>query len=78
VGRGEAYVNDTTGAYVRIIVLGRAAQQVAFEVDRGGVQDPRDAGRLRQHIDKVLGKTVPSTPTALYRYAFEVDSLNAS
>ena len=78
VGRGEAYVNDTTGAYVRIIVLGRAAQQVAFEVDRGGVQDPRDAGRLRQHIEKALGKAVPSTPMPLYRYAFEVDPLNAS
>jgi hypothetical protein len=77
VGRGEAYVNDTTGAYVRITVLGRAAQQVAFEVDRGGVQDPRDADRLREHVEVVLGKSESSTPMPLYRYAFEFEPVSA-
>jgi hypothetical protein len=77
VGRGEAYVNDTTGAYVRIMVLGRAAQRVVFEVDRGGVQDPRDADRLREHIEVVLGEAISAAPSALYRYAFEVEPLGA-
>lgn len=73
-GSGEAEVNDATGAYVRIRVRGRAAQQIEFDVDRGGVFDGRDVGRLADHIRTALGPAhLTAGPTPIHRYEFERD-----
>ena len=74
-GLGEAYVNDAVGAYVRVRVLGRSRQRVEFEVDRGGLVDPRDFDRLRDHVEALLGLArAEAGPVPLYRYTFDVVS----
>lgn len=72
-GSGEAYVNDATGAYVRIRVLGRSRQRVEFEVDRAGAVDTRDAKRLEDHVKVVLGAARPEMGAVpIHRYVFEI------